>query len=292
MCNVCGCGEDDAHHQGKDRGGDHHTHHVSHDTSHHERDHAPPPTVAQLHFGQGAAGVSVPGMSQARLIELDENLMAENDGFAAKNRAFFETHGVLALNLMSSPGAGKTTLLVKTIECLMEHRPIAVIEGDQQTSHDAERIAATGAAALQVNTGNGCHLDAHMIDHALARLSFEDDQVLFIENVGNLVCPAGFDLGEAAKVVIVSVPEGADKPLKYPNMFAAADLMIISKWDLIQHVSFDADLCIEYAHSVNASLDVIRLSATTGEGIDQWIDWIGRMGRTRRQRDGIVEGQG
>jgi hydrogenase nickel incorporation protein HypB len=219
-------------------------------------------------------------MSQARLIELDDNLMAENDRYASRNRALFEARGVFALNLMSSPGAGKTTLLVETIGRLAGSVPIAVIEGDQQTSHDAARIAATGATALQINTGSGCHLDAHMIDHAIAKLAIEDGELLFIENVGNLVCPAGFDLGEGARVVIVSVPEGADKPLKYPNMFAAADLMILSKWDLAPYVSFDADLCIEHAHAVTPRLEVMRLSATTGEGVDRWLEWI----RDRRGR--------
>jgi len=181
---------------------------------------------------------------------------------------------VLALNLVSSPGAGKTSLLVATLQQLLPGATVAVIEGDQETSADADRIRATGAPAIQVNTGRGCHLDAAMIDEAFHRLHCQDG-ILFIENVGNLVCPAAFDLGEAHKVVIASVTEGEDKPLKYPNMFAASSLMLVSKVDLLPHLDFDVELLIANARRVNPSIAVIKVSATTGEGIDRWLRWIG-----------------
>ncbi|NBQ67674.1 MAG: hydrogenase accessory protein HypB, partial [Nitrosomonadaceae bacterium] len=177
-------------------------------------------------------------------------------------------------NLVSSPGSGKTTLLVKAIEMLRDRFPVAVIEGDQQTDHDAARIRATGVPALQINTGKGCHLDAHMIGQALQQMSIPDNSVLFIENVGNLVCPSGFDLGEAHKVVILSATEGEDKPLKYPDMFHAADLMLLNKCDLLPHLTFDVDLVIGYAHRVHPGLPVMQISATQGSGMQAWIDWI------------------
>ncbi len=178
------------------------------------------------------------------------------------------------LNLVSSPGAGKTTLLVRAIADLKERMPVAVIEGDQQTSNDAERIRATGVSAVQVNTGKGCHLDAHMVGHALDEMTLNPGGIVFIENVGNLVCPAAFDLGEAHKVVVLSVTEGDDKPLKYPDMFAAADLMILNKIDLIEHVDFDVDKAVDYARRINPEIEVLRLSARSGEGLDALYDWI------------------
>lgn len=188
--------------------------------------------------------------------------------------------GVFALNLVSSPGSGKTTLLCKTIEALAGRLPVAVIEGDQQTSNDADRIRATGAPAVQVNTGKGCHLDADMVAKACERLALADDSVLFIENVGNLVCPAAFDLGEAAKVAILSVTEGEDKPLKYPDMFAAAGLMILNKVDLLPHLDFDVEACIANARKVNPDIAVLKLSARSGEGMEDWLSWIAE-GRKR-----------
>jgi hydrogenase nickel incorporation protein HypB len=175
---------------------------------------------------------------------------------------------------VSSPGSGKTTLLTRTIDDLKAELPLAVIEGDQQTSNDAERIRATGVKALQVNTGKGCHLDGHMVGHALEALAPDEQSVLFIENVGNLVCPAAFDLGEAHKVVILSVTEGEDKPIKYPDMFHAADLMLLNKVDLLPYLEFDVDRCIEYARRVNPSIKVLQVSATSGEGMDRWYQWI------------------
>ena len=254
------------------------------------------PGNGDLHFGAGAARVSVPGMSQARAIRLETDILGANNRVAAQNRAHFEAHGVAALNLVSSPGSGKTTLLCATIEALRARAPglhVAVIEGDQQTSFDADRIRATGAPAIQVNTGKGCHLDAPMVAEAFARLHTHqepghhhhhhhhgedhdhlDHSLLFIENVGNLVCPAVWDLGEAAKVVILSVTEGEDKPLKYPDMFAAASLMVLNKTDLLPHVRFDVARCIELARRVNPGIEVIQLSATTGEGMDAWLHWL------------------
>ena len=208
------------------------------------------------------------------MIQLEQDLLAKNNAFAAENRKRWLESGVFALNLVSSPGSGKTTLLTATIERLKGRLDIAVVEGDQQTTFDADRIRATGVPAIQINTGKGCHLDAHMVGHAVEQLGIVQDSVLMIENVGNLVCPAGFDLGEAHKVVILSVTEGEDKPFKYPDMFAAADLMILNKIDLLPYVQFDAEKCIEHALSVNPRLHVLRVSATTGENLQTWVDWI------------------
>ncbi|MDP2808992.1 MAG: hydrogenase nickel incorporation protein HypB [Rhodocyclaceae bacterium] len=209
-----------------------------------------------------------------RRVSVERDILARNNAHAEANRAWLAARGIFALNLVSSPGSGKTTLLVKTIEALKGKRPIAVIEGDQQTSFDADRIRSAGAPAVQINTGKGCHLDARMVGLALDELSPEAGAMLFIENVGNLVCPAAFDLGEAHKVVILSVTEGEDKPLKYPDMFRAASLMLLNKCDLLPYVDFDADRAIEYARSVNPEIEAIRVSATTGEGLDEWLAWI------------------
>jgi hydrogenase nickel incorporation protein HypB len=208
------------------------------------------------------------------MVQIETDILAKNNAYADANRRWFGEHGVLALNLVSSPGSGKTSLLTRTIEDLRGELEIAVIEGDQQTSNDAERIRATGVKALQVNTGKGCHLDGHMIGHALEHLQPADGSVLFIENVGNLVCPAAFDLGEAHKVVILSVTEGEDKPIKYPDMFHAADLMLLNKVDLLPYLQFDVERCIEYARRVNRNIKVLRVSATSGEGMDDWYRWI------------------
>jgi len=208
------------------------------------------------------------------MVKIEQDILGHNNGFAANNRAAFAEKGVLALNLVSSPGSGKTTLLCRTAREIKSRYPVAVIEGDQQTSFDADRIRETGVAALQVNTGKGCHLDAHMIGRAVETLSVAEDSVLFIENVGNLVCPAGFDLGEAAKVVILSVTEGEDKPLKYPDMFAAAEVMILNKIDLLPYLSFDVERSIAFARKVNPDILVLKVSATTGDGLDSWYRWI------------------
>ncbi|MBL8497866.1 hydrogenase accessory protein HypB [Nitrosomonas sp. JL21] len=212
--------------------------------------------------------------SETRMIKIERDILAENNRYATQNRHYFSAHRIFALNLLSSPGSGKTTLLVQTIQMLRNLYPIAVIEGDQQTDHDATRIRATGAPAVQINTGKGCHLDAAMIDRALQQMHIENNSVLFIENVGNLVCPASFDLGEAHKVIILSVTEGEDKPLKYPDMFQAADLLLLNKCDLLPHLTFDTGLAIEYAHRINPSLPVIQISATHGSGMTAWLEWI------------------
>ena len=308
MCVVCGCADSQqpapndsgfaytrvhqhSHLHGHGHAHPHqHQHAADHGHSHvHGHDHvAVNPDTGDLHYGAGQAKVSVPGMSQARAIRLEQDVLGENKRLAAHNRAHFSGHGILALNLVSSPGSGKTTLLCATIAALRDRAdglPVAVIEGDQQTSNDADRIRASGAPAIQVNTGKGCHLDAQMVGDAFSRLPLHshgdahghgenDGGVLFIENVGNLVCPAMWDLGEAAKVAILSVTEGEDKPLKYPDMFAAADLMILNKTDLLPYLQFDVERCIAYARRVNPRIEVLQLSATSGAGMESWLQWI------------------
>ena len=210
------------------------------------------------------------------MVQIEQDILAKNNAYAAQNRARLAAQKIFALNLVSSPGSGKTTLLCKTIEMLNGRRQVSVIEGDQQTSQDAERIRATGAAAVQINTGKGCHLDAHMVGHALEQLSMPDASLLMIENVGNLVCPASFDLGEAHKVVILSVTEGEDKPIKYPDMFRAARLMLLNKCDLLPHLDFDVAATIDFARRVNPQIEVIEISAKSGQGMAEWLAWIER----------------
>jgi hydrogenase nickel incorporation protein HypB len=287
MCTVCGCGDsklehshshDHDHPHDHDHGHHHHHGHAhDHDHGHHQ----------DLDYGKGIAGVHVPGMSQSRIIQIEQDILGKNDALAARNRAVLADKGVFTLNLVSSPGSGKTTLLCKTIEMLSGRFPVAVIEGDQQTSNDADRIRATGAPAVQVNTGKGCHLDADMVARACERLDLADDSVLFIENVGNLVCPAAFDLGEAYKVAILSVTEGEDKPLKYPDMFAAAGMMILNKVDLLPHLDFDVDACIANARKVNPDMVVLQVSARSGQGMDEWLAWIA-AGRKRAVSERIT----
>jgi hydrogenase nickel incorporation protein HypB len=282
MCTTCGCGIGQTHingkpiqpHQHSDKPLNYrplkHSHVHEHNPAPADTDHL----SNTIHFGTGIAGTHAPGMSQARMVKIERDILAKNDRYADENRRYLSEHGIFALNLVSSPGSGKTTLLVKTIEMLRGKLPIAVIEGDQQTDHDAARIRATGVPAIQINTGKGCHLDAHMVGHAIQQLPLQDNSLLFIENVGNLVCPSAFDLGEAHKVIILSVTEGEDKPLKYPDMFHAADLMLLNKCDLLPHLAFDVDLAIEYAHRIHPALPVIQISATQGSGTPEWIDWI------------------
>ena len=248
----------------------------SHDSghSHVHRGADPQHGESHLHFGQGPARSHAPGLSQTRMVQIEQSILSKNDEYAAANRCRFTEAGILALNLVSSPGSGKTTLLTRTLGDIKHRIGLAVIEGDQETANDAERIRQTRVQAIQVNTGKGCHLDAHMVGHALEQLSFEGQGVLFIENVGNLVCPAGFDLGEAHKVAILSVTEGEDKPLKYPDMFHASDLLLLNKVDLLPHLDFDLELCINNARKVNPDIEVIRCSATSGEGMDQWYQWL------------------
>ncbi|MDG3444270.1 hydrogenase nickel incorporation protein HypB [Nitrospirillum amazonense] len=275
MCTVCGCGEGQVKIEADTHGHDHHHDH-DHDYHHHHHDHDHHHHGADgtLDYGGGPAGTAVPGMSQARLIQIEADILGKNNGYAAANRARFAEAGILALNLVSSPGSGKTTLLCRTLGMLAGEFPCAVIEGDQQTSADADRIRATGAPAIQINTGKGCHLDGHMVGHAVDHLNPADGSVLFIENVGNLVCPAAFDLGEAHKVAILSVTEGEDKPLKYPDMFAAADLVLINKTDLLPHLDFDVDLAMANARKVNHRVRLLKVSARTGEGMQAWLDWV------------------
>lgn len=284
MCTVCGCGEGAVkvngdplapkahshshdHHHGHSHGQGHgHTHEPS-------CNHAPMAQENGLHFGEGPAGTAVADYSQKRLIEIETDILAKNDRHAEQNRAKFAALDVFAINLVSSPGSGKTTLLCKTIEALEDVR-LAVIEGDQQTQNDAERIRATGAAAVQVNTGKGCHLDGHMVGHAIEHLSLATTSLLFIENVGNLVCPASFDLGEDCKVAILSVTEGEDKPLKYPDMFTAARVAILNKIDLAPYC--DADLTAYEANlrRINPTIEILRVSSRTGEGMAEWTRWL------------------
>ncbi len=245
-----------------------HVHHGEHAHAHPEGD------ANLLHYGQGPAAAHAPGLSQSRMVQIETDILAKNNALADANRQHFGAHGVFAVNLVSSPGSGKTTLLVKTLQLLKNELPAAVIEGDQQTSVDAERIRATGVPAIQVNTGKGCHLDASMVGQAFERLPLAEGGLLLIENVGNLVCPAEFDLGEAHKVVILSVTEGEDKPLKYPNMFRAADLMIVTKIDLLPHLQFDLAACLANARRVNPRIQILRLSSVSGEGMTAWLDWL------------------
>ncbi len=282
MCTTCGCSVGQARVNGKSIAA-HLTTGQSlkyrpleqaHTTHSHSTPANPDQTPGTLHFGTDMAAAHAPGMNQSRMVKIERDILAKNNQYADENRHYLSERGIFALNLVSSPGSGKTTLLVKTIQMLGEKLPIAVIEGDQQTDHDAARIRATEVPVIQINTGKGCHLDAHMVGHAIQQLPLQNDSLLFIENVGNLVCPSGFDLGEAHKVVILSVTEGEDKPLKYPDMFHAADLMLLNKCDLLPHLNFDVNLTIDYAHRINPTLPVIQLSATHGSGMPAWIDWI------------------
>lgn len=250
MCAICGCGTATV-------GEEHH-----HDHGHHHR---------AIGFGGGS---HIPGMSQSRAISVERDILSKNNQYAAANRSRLQAGGIFALNLVSSPGSGKTSLLVRAMTALQDRWSVAVIEGDQQTSRDADRIRATGAPAVQVNTGKGCHLDAHMVGHALDQLPLPPGGLLFIENVGNLVCPAAFDLGEAHKVVVLSVTEGEDKPLKYTDMFAAADLMLLNKTDLLPHLDFDMDSCLAAALRANPRMEILPVSARTGEGLAAFYAWI------------------
>ena len=293
MCTVCGCSEGEvsiehdhshshahSHTHGHDHHGHHHTHHDgehthSHEHHHHEHDHAGIESEGDnIHFGKGPAHAHVAGLTQSRMVQIEQDILGKNNQYAAQNRARFAQQSMFVLNLVSSPGSGKTTLLTETINHIKSRYTVGVIEGDQQTANDADRIRETGVQAVQINTGKGCHLDAHMVGHAMENFSDLTGGVLFIENVGNLVCPASFDLGEAAKVSILSVTEGEDKPLKYPDMFHASELMILNKTDLLPYLDFDVERCMEYAKRVNPDIKIIQLSAKSGEGMDQWIDWI------------------
>lgn len=215
-----------------------------------------------------------PEKSHRSRVQVETDILARNNLLAAGNRKLFADNGVFVLNLVSSPGSGKTTLLERTLKDISGRFRCAVIEGDQQTDNDARRIASTGVPVQQINTGAGCHLDAHMVGHALEHFELSNLDILFIENVGNLVCPASFDLGEQHKVVVLSVTEGEDKPLKYPQMFHAADVMLLNKTDLLPHLDFDVDRCLEMAHRVRPDSRLFQISARTGDGLDGWYDWL------------------
>ncbi len=280
MCETCGCGQEgnpvkisrpgQTDHYEHDHPHDH-THH-DHNHQDHDHPHGHPHDHNHTHDPDQSHGHS--HGTARRLIRLEEDSLGKNNLVASRNSGYFEAKGIVALNLMSSPGSGKTTLLERTIRALEGKRKVAVIEGDQQTLNDAERIDRTGAPVVQVNTGNGCHLDAEMIRQAVHTLEPEQGSILFIENVGNLVCPSLFELGERNRIVIISVTEGDDKPVKYPTMFRHADVCIINKTDLLPYVDFDVKRATSYALSVNPDLIFMELSAKTGEGMENWIRWI------------------
>jgi len=225
---------------------------------------------------------------QGRTVSIEENLLAKNDRLAKRNRELFQDREMFVLNLVSSPGSGKTSILERTLSDLKTRYGFAVLEGDQQTANDAHRIAATGVAVEQINTGTGCHLDAHMVGHGLEPFDLDVVDLLMIENVGNLVCPATFDLGEDHKVVVLSVTEGEDKPLKYPDMFRAADVMIINKTDLLPHLNFDLEQCRAYARQVNPNLEVFELSCQSGEGMDAWYTWLAGGVAVKRGKEQVT----
>ncbi len=250
-----------------DQSHDHdHDHDHSHEHTHvHDHDHDHSHDHAHDHSHEHARG---------RRVEVEQDVMARNDLLAERNRGYFEAKGILSLNLVSSPGSGKTSLLERTIREMGKEKPFFIIEGDQQSMNDANRINDAGAPVVQVNTGQGCHLDADMVSRAVRKLEPADHSVLMIENVGNLVCPALFDLGESFRVVIMSVTEGEDKPAKYPYMFQTSDLCIINKTDLLPHVDFNVGKAREYALRINPGLEFIELSVKTGEGMDKWYGWL------------------
>ncbi len=292
MCNVCGCGTGETRIEGREptamRGHDHPHSHADGTVHSHAHDHGADQGHAHRHdhadYGAGPAGAHAPGLSQARMVRIEQDILAKNDEYARANRQRLAERGVFALNLVSGPGAGKTALLVRTIEALAKRLPVTVIEGDQQTSMDADRIREAGARAIQINTGKGCHLDAHMVGHAIESLAPPEGSLLMIENVGNLVCPSAFDLGEAHKVVVLSATEGEDKPLKYPDMFRAASVMLLNKIDLLPYLRFDVDVALANARRVNPGLRIVALSALTGEGFDDWLAWLEQGVRDARQQ--------
>ena len=267
MCTTCGCSDKvhattavlhalDGHHHDHVHEHDHAHEHDHHHDEPHERDH---------HHHQHKRGTTV---------ALQEDVLAKNNRLAERNRGWFAGRNILALNLLSAPGSGKTTLLERTLRDLQDELTIQVIEGDQATTQDAERIRATGCKVVQINTGTGCHLEADMLARGLQRLAPPLSSIVMIENVGNLVCPALFDLGERAKIVILSVTEGDDKPIKYPHMFRAAQVMIVNKTICLPYVDFDVERCLAYARQVNPRLRIFQLSATKGTGLADWYGWL------------------
>ena len=277
MCDTCGCGnpenevkilkpgEEDSqkensyrHSHTHSHGGEEHSHEHTHDHEHNtDHDH--------IHD---------------RRISVEQDVMSQNNILAERNRGYFEAKGIFTVNLVSSPGSGKTSLLERTIRDLKDEISFYVIEGDQQTMNDANRIHKTGVPVVQINTGEGCHLDADMIHKAVKKLEPADRSVLMVENVGNLVCPALFDLGESTRVVIMSVTEGDDKPVKYPYMFSTSDLCVINKTDLLPYVDFDIEKAKGYAKQINPELEILVVSVKTGEGMEGWYNWLGRKKQT------------
>ncbi len=256
MCGVCGCGTEDGKatitKPNQSHNHDHsHDHHHPHDHSHSHGDH-----------------------QHKTVIDLERDILQQNNIDAARNRGFFEAKNIFTLNLVSSPGSGKTSILERTLTDLKDQQDFYVIEGDQQTLNDANRIDAIGIPVVQVNTGKGCHLESDMIFNAVKELKPKDNSFLMIENVGNLVCPSMFDLGENKRVVIISITEGEDKPIKYPDMFHTSDICIINKMDLLPYLDFDVEKLKDYALQVNHHLEFFEVSATTGEGMEQWYNWL------------------
>lgn len=277
MCTICGCSDTQqvtymvsgAHSHAHD----HATQGQGHDHAH-PHDHAHDHAHVHSHAVAAAAHAALHAGMHGRTISLEQDILAKNNLLAERNRGWFEGRGVLALNLMSSPGSGKTSLLERTIRALNDEASICVVEGDQAGTNDAQRIRATGCAVIQVNTGTGCHLEADMLARGMQQLNPRPGSLVLIENVGNLICPALFDLGERAKVVVLSVTEGEDKPTKYPHMFRACRLMLINKVDLLPHVRFDVDRCIAHARAVNPDIEVLLVSAETGQGMEAWYQWL------------------
>lgn len=285
MCVTCGCGTDAAilsgpwgeAKEGHPAHGHGHSHEHGHDpehghghTHHHGHGHSHDPDDDHAHSQEHAHGHS----GAPRLLEMEQDILAKNDRFAARNRTRLTEGGVLALNILAGPGAGKTTLLVETLKALAGRFPCAVIEGDQQTSNDADRIRAVGVPAVQVNTGKGCHLDAHMVGHAMERLPLPPGGVLFIENVGNLVCPAAFDLGETKRATLLSVTEGEDKPLKYPDIFETADVVLLTKADLLPHLDVSEELLRANVARINPQAQILTVSSRGGPGLAPWLAWL------------------
>ena len=284
MCGTCGCGQDDEisiTRPGKENQHDHiHSHEHEHDGSKHSHSHTHSHSHDEGHehhhhdeHDHGDHHHHHHHEHEKEIV-LEQDILQKNKLLAERNRGYFEGRNILAINLVSSPGSGKTTLLEKTITEMKDEIPFYIIEGDQQTLNDANRIMATGAPVVQINTGSGCHLDASMVKRALKELDVPENAVLMIENVGNLVCPAMFDLGEAHRVVIISVTEGDDKPIKYPDMFRTSDICIINKTDLLPYVDFDTEKAKDYALRVNHHLKFFELSAKSGEGMDAWYTWL------------------
>ncbi|MEC4818371.1 MAG: hydrogenase nickel incorporation protein HypB [Scytonema sp. PMC 1069.18] len=277
MCVTCGCSDDSEAKISNLATGEIETVNTNSHAFHHEHTHTLPDGTVITHshsHDQIVEPSQIHATIHGTTLSLEQEILAKNNLIAAQNRGWFKGREILALNLMSSPGAGKTTLLTRTINDLKNQLTINVIEGDQETANDAKKIQETGCKVVQVNTGTGCHLDAAMVERGLQQLKPPLNSVVMIENVGNLVCPALFDLGEHLKVVILSVTEGEDKPIKYPHIFRASNVMIITKIDLLPYVQFDVERCMEYAQQVNPHMRIFQLSALTGAGLEDWYSWL------------------